>query len=66
MTKGVAGIAMVLRGPHKRMKIAGVGDPSLGRSSGATGFPTPGLRPRIGVRGMLSTGGVTSWESIFL
>ena len=25
---------------------------------------SPGFPPRIGVRGMLSTGGATSWESI--
>ena len=28
------------------------------------GSPTPGPRPRIGVRGMLSTAGVTSREAI--
>ena len=30
------------------------------------GSPTPGLRPRIGVRGMLLIAGVTSWESVFV
>ena len=30
------------------------------------GSPTPGLRPRIGVRGMLLIAGVTSWEYVFV
>ena len=30
------------------------------------GSPTTGLRPRIGVRGMLLIAGVTSWESVFV
>ena len=41
MTKGVAGIAMALRRPHKRMKIAGCRGSLAGKKLRRYGVPYP-------------------------
>ena len=55
---------MALARPRKRMKMAGCRVLGWQQAPALRGFPTPGPRPRIGVRGMLSTAGVTSREAI--
>ena len=55
---------MALLRPHERMKIAEYPMLVLEQAPALRNPPTPGLRPRIGVRGMLSIAGVTSREAI--
>ena len=55
---------MALLRPHERMKIAEYPMLVLEQAPALRYPPTPGLRPRIGVRGMLSIAGVTSREAI--
>ena len=54
---------MALLRPHERMKTAEYPMLVLERAPALRNPPTPGLRPRIGVRGMLSIAGVTIREA---